>query len=186
MTCIVGLKDVKNNKVIIASDSLASSCYESYQAKTKKVFENNGFIFGCTTSYRMIQILNHIFEPPKINHNEDFEKYMARKFIPKMRKLFNEHGFGKSEKYGQFILGYKNNMITIQDDLSFMNHENNYHSVGSGYGFALGSMYSSQFSGLSECARLILALGAAKHHAPGVGGDCYFIDSIKKQVTLLV
>lgn len=57
MTCIVGIIDKKQNNVLIVGDSCESNGSENSIRKDAKVFANDDFIFGCTTSFRMIQLL---------------------------------------------------------------------------------------------------------------------------------
>lgn len=65
MTCIVGMLNPKGGNVIIGGDSAAVSGIDVQLEKQPKVFRNGDFIFGCTTSFRMIQLLKFQFEPPR-------------------------------------------------------------------------------------------------------------------------
>ena len=55
MTCIVGL--IHEDKVYIGADSAGAANGNITIRKDKKVFKVGEFIFGCTSSFRMIQLI---------------------------------------------------------------------------------------------------------------------------------
>ena len=55
MTCIVGM--LNKGKVIIGADSAGVSGLDVQIRKDPKVFITGEFVIGCTTSFRMIELL---------------------------------------------------------------------------------------------------------------------------------
>ena len=72
MTCIVGIVDKLNNNVIMGADSAASSASIIVSRKDVKMFRKGDFIIGCTTSYRMIQLLQYSLQLPEIGNKDIF------------------------------------------------------------------------------------------------------------------
>ena len=66
MTCIVGYLDKKTKKVTIGGDSAGVAGLDITIRKDEKVFKVDNFIIGCTSSFRMIQLLRFSFKPPEI------------------------------------------------------------------------------------------------------------------------
>ena len=62
MTVIVGLQH--NGAVYIGGDSAGIAGYDLMIRHDEKVFVNQQFIMGYTTSFRMGQILRYSFKPP--------------------------------------------------------------------------------------------------------------------------
>ena len=73
MTCIVGMVDKLAKNVIIGGDSAESTNVNIFIRKDAKIFQNGNFIIGCTSSFRMIQLLRFTFKPPKIKTKDIYE-----------------------------------------------------------------------------------------------------------------
>jgi len=150
MTAIIGF--IKNKKVYIGGDSIASNGYNKDIRKDGKIFENNGFIFGCTTSFRMIQILQFSFKPPKQKGKELFE-YMCTDFVDAIREQFKKSGYEKKEsdgedKGGVFIVGRKGRLFKIESDFQVGEYED-FTTCGCGGVLATGAMEVLKDSKLS-------------------------------------
>lgn len=170
MTCIVGI--IKDDKVIIGADSAGVGGFDITIRKDKKVFKNNGFAIGCTSSFRMIQLLQFSFKPPKIGEKELFE-YMCTDFINEVRRCFTDGGYIQKysdgdEKGGSFLVGINGRLFTVQDDFQISESVLNFNAIGCGYAYALGSIFSTQNTGLTEKKRLKIALKAASKFSAGV------------------
>ena len=53
-------------KVYIGADSLGSNGFTQSIRKESKVFKNGEFLIGCTSSFRMIDLLKWKFNPPTL------------------------------------------------------------------------------------------------------------------------
>lgn len=166
MTCIVGL--IEKGKVYVGADSCGSNGYDKHIRKDEKVFQNDKFIIGCTSSFRMIQLLRYSFTPPKIKEGQEIYEYMCTDFINSIRQCFKEGGYLQQyedgdEKGGVFLVGYKGRLFCVEQDFQVGEYDMNYISIGSGSPFAMGSMHSTQASkNLTPKNRIINALKAAE------------------------
>jgi hypothetical protein len=144
MTCIIGIIDKENNCVFVGGDSAGTSDTNITPRKDTKVFKVDDFIFGCTESFRMIQLLRFSLSLPKV-YDTDIYEYMCTKFISSVRECFREGGFLQAyldvdEKGGTFIVGYKNRLFTVYDDFQVEESLRDFASAGSGSEYALGAM----------------------------------------------
>lgn len=172
MTCIVGCIDKKNKKVIIGADSAGIGGDEITIRKDTKVFKVDDFVIGCTSSFRMIQLLRFSFKPPKITKSDIYE-YMCTDFIDGVRKCFKEGGYLQKytegdEKGGTFIVGYKDRMFVIESDFQVGENLNGIASVGCGAPYALGSMFTTLKQEMPIDKKIITALESAVFYSVGV------------------
>jgi len=171
MTCIVGL--VKKDKVIIGADSAGVAGLNITVRKDPKVFTVKDFVIGCTSSFRMIQLLRFSFSPPLRGGKEVYE-YMCTDFINAVRDCFRSGGFMEKEKDaesgGCFLVGYQGRLFKIGSDYQVGESLNEYDAVGCGEEYAKGSLFSTQDTVLSARGRVSTALEAAEQFSGGVVG----------------
>lgn len=171
MTCIVGLLD-KNGDIYMGGDSAGVSGYSLFVRADEKVFINEGYIMGFTTSFRMGQLLRYGFTPPKFYGDTDLYNFMVTTFINKVRKCLKVGGFAqeknKAEKGGTFLVGFKGRLFIIDSDYQVGEMIDNFVSVGCGADIALGSLYSTKNSPLKSEDRIKLALESAEQFNAGV------------------
>src|ERR1035437_736808 len=105
MTCIGGIIDKENKKIIMGGDSAGVSGYDITKRKDTKVFiKDDKFIIGFTSSFRMGQILH--YDTLVIEEQSEYEDdlaFMIKKFIPAVQKLFNENGWSRRESNGDLL-----------------------------------------------------------------------------------
>jgi hypothetical protein len=174
MTCIVGYVDRKQKTVTIGGDSCGSSGDSMEIRKDAKVFKNGGFVIGCTSSFRMIQLLRFSFTPPEINSKDVYE-YMCTDFINAVRKCFEGGGYLQrysegDEKGGIFLVAYKNRLFKVEDDFQVGETLIGFDAIGCGGMFALGALYSITKNNFSTREKVLSALNAASIFAKGVRG----------------
>ena len=178
MTCIAGIQ--KNNAVYIGGDSMASNFLHTAEIENKKVFKNGDFIFGCTSSFRMLQLLRYKFNPPT-QEEEDDVKYMVTTFVDELRETFDDKGFLQEESDGQerggrFLVGYKGKLYRVDSDFQIGIRKNKYAAVGSGGSYAEGAIYAMIEQGKENPKEIIrTAISAASKHDPYVGGEINII-----------
>lgn len=168
MTCIVGLLD--DGKVYMGGDSAGVAGYYLTKRKDKKVFKNGDFLIGFTSSFRMGQLLQCNFTPPKYHKDEDLYKYMVTDFIDAVRTCFKAGGYSKKEneveKGGTFLVGCYGRLFEIESDFQVGESFDSYEAVGCGIDLARGSMFTSEL--LKPKERILKALQAAAHFSTGV------------------
>jgi hypothetical protein len=172
MTCIVGLIDNKNKSVLIGGDSAAVSDSNIFIRKDAKVFKNCDFVIGCTSSFRMIQLLRYSFKPPKVESKDVYE-YMCTDFINAVRECFKEGGYLQKytdgdERGGTFLVGYKNRLFKVENDFQVAENMNGIDACGCGQDFALGALYSLVKHNISTNDKILKALEAAEFLGNGV------------------
>ena len=176
MTCIIGAVDKK--RVLIGADSAGVSGLNVSERKDAKVFRNKEFIFGCTSSFRMIQLLRFSFKPPKIT-TKDIYEYMCSDFINEIRKCFTEGGYiqkedGGQDKGGVFLVGYKNRLFFIDNDFQVGEMSRGFDACGCGEEYALASFKALEGSKLTVEEKMLKSLETAAFFSAGVCGPYVF------------
>lgn len=164
MTCIVGV--VENGKVWIGGDSAGVGGHISTLRADPKVFRRGDFVMGFTTSFRMGQLLAHVFEPPELRSGQDVYAYMVRDFVPALRQCFSDGGYaGRSsegrDQGGAFLVAICGRLFCVEPDYQVGESLNGYDACGSGAQLALGALHAGR--ALKPEARIVAALEAAQH-----------------------
>lgn len=176
MTCIVGIIDREANQVIIGGDSAGvSESFEITVRTDRKVFKNGKFIFGCTTSFRMIDLLRFEFKPPKPPKKDwEVHEYMCTKFINELRKCFQKGGFSKIEhsveEGGTFLVGFGRHLFRIEGDFQVGIPTDGFDACGIGEPFARGALYAMKGRRCEKDQQVIIALESAEYFSGGVRG----------------
>jgi len=141
MTCVVGLAE--KGKVYIGVDSASVQGWTRRTTNLRKVFRTGPFLIGYTTSFRMGQILEHHLVVPPQDPKEANRSYMVTKFAECVRAMLREKGFSKveanSESGGQFLVGYRGTLYSVQSDYQVGEMSDGLDTVGSGAEIALGA-----------------------------------------------
>ena len=144
MTCIVGIVDKES--VYIGGDSAGVSGLDIHIRKDPKVFKKGDFIFGCTSSFRMIQIIRFSFIPPLLQDGKDIFEYMCTDFIDELRKSFSTGGFKETnngiESGGIFLVGYKKKLFRIDKDFQVEETNDEFNCCGCGEDLSKGALFA--------------------------------------------
>ena len=170
MTCIVGWTE--NNNVWIGGDSAGANSLSLTVRKDSKVFVNGEMVFGCTSSFRMIQLLRYSLKIPEQSKKKTDEEYMCTDFINAVSKLLESKKYATVKnneiRIGVFLVGYKGELYEVEGDLQVGSSVLNYNAVGSGARVALGSLHSLAKHKIKPKDRVIKALEAATEFSTGV------------------
>jgi len=160
MTCIVAYKDADG--IYIAGDKLGSADNTISVRKKAKVFKKSyvkevepmtgskvqvksEMGFGICGSFRMCDVIQHMFRPPNYTDKMDEEKYMVKLFIPALLKCFADNSWlyknNELPRGGTFIVGFNGRLFTIHGDFQVSEQEGNYIAIGCGDDHAKGAMY---------------------------------------------
>lgn len=185
MTAIVGYLDKKTKTVIIGGDSAGVAGLNVTIRKDPKVFKNGEFIFGCTSSFRMIQLLRYSLFPPEIK-TKDIYQYMCTEFIDEVRRCFKDGGYLQqytdgADKGGTFLVAYKDRIFTIDNDFQVAENINNIHAIGCGSDFALGAIYTLEKEDLPPLTKVTKALEAAVFFSGGVRKPFVFCSTLPEK-----
>jgi ATP-dependent protease HslVU (ClpYQ) peptidase subunit len=178
MTCIVGV--IEKKKVYIGGDSAGVSGLDVTIRKDTKVFKVGDFVIGCTSSFRMIQLIRFSFSPPKMHDGDDVYRYMCTQFVDALRSCFKTGGFAEKsndvESGGTFLVGYKGRLFQIFDDYQVGESIHEHDSCGCGQKYALGAL-AAMNKKLPAEERIRKALEISAHHSGGVRPP-FIIESI--------
>ena len=178
MTCIVGL--VAKNNVYIGADSASVAGWTSRVTRLPKVFRRGPFLMGYTTSFRMGQLLQHSLMVPPQGEERDDMRFMVTTFVECVRMLLKERGVAKieanSESGGQFLVGYRGRLYSVQQDFQVNEMADGFDAVGSGAEYALGALASTR--GLAPTVRLKKALEVSAHFNMAVSPP-FFVRSLR-------
>lgn len=170
MTCIVGLVD--ECKVYIGADSAGVAGWQLTIRKDQKVFRNGDFLIGFTSSFRMGQLLRYSLTLPACEDANGIERYMATTFVNAVRECLKAGGYAaknsEREEGGNFLVGYKGRLFSIEADYQVGESLAGYDAVGCGSDVAKGSLFATPKYG--PVARVKTALEAAEQWNNGVRG----------------
>lgn len=172
MTCIVALRD--NNKVYMGGDAAASDDKTGliFQRIDPKVFKVGQYGIGFIDSFRMGQILQYSWVPPKYTltaGNKNLDKFMRTKFVDSVKEAFRESGYGifsgnseDGDQGGVFLVSVAGTgrIFTVDSDFHIGEVDVPYMAEGSGQELALGSLYST-YAVKTSRKRVRMALEAA-------------------------
>lgn len=187
MTCIVALVD--GNKVFMGGDSAASDDKSGiiFQRIDPKVFKVGQFGIGFIDSFRMGQILQYSWTPPKYvptKGNKNLDKFIRTKFVNSIKEAFKEHGYGnfsqgteEGDQGGIFLIAVQGTgrIFTMDSDFHIGEVDVPYMSEGAGQELALGSLYSTG-SVKTPRKRIRMALEAAAKFNMTVRGPFTIIE----------
>jgi ATP-dependent protease HslVU (ClpYQ) peptidase subunit len=182
MTCIVAI--AQNGTVYMGSDHAASDDKSGWvmSRKEPKVFKVGQYGIAFTDSFRMGQILQYNWAPPKYTPtktNSGLDKFMRTKFIDSVKAAFKEHGFGDiggtdEDTGGIFIVGLEGRIFVVDEDFHVGENVVNYMAEGSGGMFALGALHATKHQ-KNPKMRLKLALEAASEFSMSVAPPFTYI-----------
>jgi len=168
MTCIVGLVD--NGKVWMGGDSAGVAGLDISLRSDPKVFRNGELLIGFTSSFRMGQLLRFRLQPPPRRPDQDLFHYLVCDFVEAVRICLKDGGFAHRsndvETGGFFLVAAEGRLFSIQDDYQVSEFHRNYHAIGCGATYALGSLHTT--SGLPADQRVRKALETAEYFSGGV------------------
>jgi hypothetical protein len=183
MTCIVAI--AQNGTVYMGSDHAASDDKSGWilSRKEPKVFKIGQYGIAFTDSFRMGQILQYNWIPPKFTPtktNSGLDKFMRTKFIDSVKAAFKDNGYGSigqnsdEDSGGIFIVGLEGRIFTIDEDFHVGENVVNYMAEGSGGSFALGALHATK-NQKNPRMRLKLALEAASEFSMSVAPPFTYI-----------
>lgn len=172
MTCIVGM--LNKGKVIIGADSAGMNGVDVTIRKDPKVFITGDFVIGCTSSFRMIELLQFSLKV-KPQKTEGVYEYMCTSFVTAIRKCFKKGGFLQKfadgdEKGGLFLVGYKGRLFKIGSDFQVAETLEGFDSCGCAEDYAIGSLITTRDLNkeMTVKERVYKALEVASERSGGV------------------
>ena len=175
MTCIVAI--AQNGTVYMGADHAASDEKSGWilARKDPKVFKVGQYGIAFTDSFRMGQILQYNWSPPKYTPtktNSGLDKFMRTKFVDSVKDAFRAHGYGsqvsgQEDEGGIFLIGVEGRIFTMDEDFHIAENICNYMAEGSGAFLALGALHATK-NQKNPRMRMKLALEAAAEFSMSV------------------
>lgn len=180
MTCILIGKDKENNCLVIGGDRQATWGDIYFQAPTK-IYKKGELILGYAGSYKYGTILSSLimeFEP----ENDTIDFLMLQKSIAELAKDYKVKDDEDLEGI-EILMGYKNHIYLLTDNLHFIEISEDYFSIGSGSGFAMGCLWAIKKipNSLSTQEIFELCLACASSHSVSVGKPFDIVSSEPKK-----
>lgn len=182
MTCIVAI--AQNGTVYMGSDHAASDDKTGWiiSRKEPKCFKVGQYGIAFTDSFRMGQILQYSWTPPKYTPtktNSGLDKFMRTKFVESVKTAFKDGGYGSiggadEDTGGIFIVGVCGRLFTIDEDFHVGENVVNYMAEGSGGMIALGALHATK-NQKNPRLRLKAALEAATEFNMSVASPYTYI-----------
>ena len=140
-----------------------------HKRKDAKVFMVDDYIIGFSNSFRMGQIIQHDFTPPKPT-KRNLERTMSVDFVDRLLECLSRNNFvidKDSDNVSDLVIGVNGRLFVMDTDFSIGEYYDKYFAIGSGSQFALGSLYSTKAI-KDPKARLEKALQAAAEYTMSV------------------
>lgn len=174
MTCIAGL--IEDGTVYMGGDSAGVAGYDLHIRADQKVFKNESYLMGFTSSFRMGQLLRFKLKPPSRFKTDGTKKelyeYMVTDFVDAVRQCLKDGGYAEKrndvEQGGTFLVGCEGRLFVIESDYQVAEMIDSYAAVGCGDTIALGVLYATKGHPPEE--RIRVALEAAERYSAGVRG----------------
>ena len=144
---------------VIGCDSRASDEDGRYmELATSKIVNNNGVLIAVSGASRGGNITQFGWKPPKPGATIDLDTFMTKKFIPSMRKAFQDAGFeGKEDgdaawQDSNLLVSIRGVIYPIFNDYSWDREARRVYYAGSGGDVALGALEALNYSKISTPA----------------------------------
>jgi ATP-dependent protease HslVU (ClpYQ) peptidase subunit len=175
MTCVIGL--VQRKRIYIGADSAAVGNRFIRTTNLPKVFRKGPFLIGYCGSFRMGQVLEYCLEVPAQRKDEPVTSFLVNGFIEGVRSALKAKGVAaveqNKEKGGQFLVGYKGRLYSVNSDFHVGDMLDEFDCIGSGAPVALGAMKALE--GLGPKQRIERALEITAYYTPDVCGPFHIL-----------
>jgi ATP-dependent protease HslVU (ClpYQ) peptidase subunit len=132
---------------VVGCDSRASDEDGRFmELATPKIVNNNGVLIAVSGASRGGNITQFGWKPPKPRASEDLDVFMTKRFIPSMRKAFQDAGFeGKEDgdaawHDSNLLISVRGVIYPIFNDYSWDREDRKVYYAGSGGDVALGAL----------------------------------------------
>lgn len=142
MTTIVGVQ--YDNHSVIAADTGVFAEGKIYKHEQMvKVVEKNGYVIAAAGDFRVLQLLLHVWNPPKLvaKYKGNLYEAVIQKVVPSLKKLFDEHSvvFDKDTEIG-ILISINGQLFEIDQYYAVARNSHGLYGIGSGSDFALGAL----------------------------------------------
>ena len=171
---------------VVGYDSRVSDDSRIYQLPKNqgKVVENGRYLLGAAGDMRAINLLSDVLTPPSPplhTTGRELDRFFSTKFIPALKKCFDDAQYGEKGEHDSAIIAVVNGVIyDIGSEYDWCRDTHGLYAVGTGSQYALGALNS-----MAEGKNRTLA-GAKQMLKTAVGIACRLDSSSAEPVNLLV
>lgn len=166
MTCIVAISD--GTTVYMGGERGYSDDHSIIPSLEPKIFDKGLYLIGYAGNAGTGQNVVYNFEAPPLVTNTKTDKYMHGVFIPALKKFLKDD----KDDETSLIIGIKGRVYEI-DLEDYQCTEYAEVAIGSGYTYALGSLYST--TPLDNNYRIQVAMEAAIQYSPTCSGPVDYL-----------
>jgi ATP-dependent protease HslVU (ClpYQ) peptidase subunit len=173
MTCIAAV--THQNAIYMAGERGNSDDHCILSSIDKKITKKGEYLIGYSGNTGMGQAVQYSFTPPFFG-SKDINKFMVSRFVPALRKFYEESKISMPEKeddHASFIIGILGCIFEI-DTSDFQVGQYEELAIGSGSQYALGSLYSTRHI-KDPKKRLRMALESSILYSPSCQGPIDYI-----------
>ena len=167
MTCIAALS--LDGVVYMGGERGYSDNHNILSSNQPKISSHGLYLFGYSGNSGVGQAVKYNFNFPAIKIT-NIDKHMGSVFMPALRSFFEDSKISlptNEEDSAGFLLGIRGKVYEI-DTFDFQCVEYEMVSIGSGSGYAMGSLYST--SHLSPVDRITTSINSAIEYSPSCLG----------------
>jgi ATP-dependent protease HslVU (ClpYQ) peptidase subunit len=183
MTCIIGYIDRKEKRIIMGADTAGVQRGLVIGREDSKIFFNRNFLIGFAYSFRMGQVLQHCFIPPRKKRHQDIYEYLCSNFMEKLRKTFIKNGCMENDENGSdsgcdLLIAYKDKLFSMGNDYQIGIPQDDWACIGCGRFFSLGALESlKDIKNISIIEKIEIALKASAKYSDGVRAPFKFLST---------
>lgn len=190
MTVIVAMK--ANNKIYMGCDSSFVSSGQITRRTQSKLVIKDELIIGLTSNgCKIIQILKHKLKlaSTKKLKSEELECYLSTIFCNKLFKALSAENILEDDNDrktsepsmspARLLIGIRDRLFEIGEDFDVSEVDTDYHAIGGGDKYALGSLEATinLLPQLGPEDHLIFALKTTTKHMPIIGSPYHLINT---------
>jgi len=175
MTCIVAISD--GSTVYMGGERGHSDSHTIASSSSPKIFEVGSYLIGYAGNTGIGQAVINNFEFPPLPRSNKIESHMLRVFIPSLRKFIKDNDIkmpDNEDDNAGFIVGVKGHVFEI-DMTDYQCVEYHELAIGSGAGYAYGSLYTTSSLDINPIDRIYMAVNAAITYSPSCSGPADFL-----------
>jgi len=130
---------------VVGFDSRVSDDNRIYQLPKNqgKVVQNGAYLLGAAGDMRAINLLSDVLVPPTPPHiiDKELDKFISTKFIPALKKCFDDAQYGEKGEHDSAIIAVVNGVIyDIGSEYDWCRDAHGLYAVGTGSQYALGAL----------------------------------------------
>lgn len=107
-----------------------------------KIQKRYEFLVACAGSGGAIDIINHLWEPPKMkSFHKSIYEFIVVDVVPSIRRAFETHGWQpEGEESFALLLAYEGQLFEIASDYTVLTRSDGMYALGTGAPYALGAL----------------------------------------------